>query len=234
MKQLSITKKGLITLLLLMMCVATFTACGKHEIDINDYLIEDRQTLYTAEDGLYNVTLSTGMREQDYNFDGIINDMTPFAVVSFSRLDSQPLANDQYTYIVNIGEESYTGFLEKTSNENSYSTDIQATVPADAIVTVKITFTGYSFNQELCNLSKDFSVDSSTAISIANRELKTELQNMTADKNNKIEAIVKILKDHSNSEIKSYYYYIGILSTNGETLGILIDANSGDIIAKKV
>ena len=44
----------------------------------------------------------------------------------------------------------------------------------------------------------------------------------------------KLLKDFSNTELKTYYWYVGIVSTNGETLGILIDANSGDIIAKKV
>ena len=234
MKKLSRSKNSIIALVLLVMGVITFSACGKHEININDYLIEDRQTLYTAEDGLYSVTLSTGMREQNYSFDGIINEMVPFAVLTFSRLDSNPLANDSYTYIVDIGEESYTGFLEKTNGENSYSVDLEATAPTDAVVNVRITFTGYSFNEELANISNEFTVDTATAIDIANRELKNELSNITSDKNNKIEAIIKILKDYSNSEIKSYYYYIGILSTSGETLGILIDTTSGDIIAKKV
>ena len=45
---------------------------------------------------------------------------------------------------------------------------------------------------------------------------------------------MKILKDHSDSELKTYYWYIGVVATNGETLGILIDANSGEIIAKNV
>ena len=46
--------------------------------------------------------------------------------------------------------------------------------------------------------------------------------------------VMKILKDYSTEDLKNYYWYVGVVSTNGETLGILIDANSGDIIAKKV
>lgn len=227
-------KKKIMTFLLLLIGVLTFSACGKSNIDINDYLIEDRQNLYTAQDNLYNVSFSTGMREENYSFDGVVNPMVEFGVVTFSRIDSEPMANDQYTYIVKIGEENYTGFLEKTSNENSYSIDIETSAPADAVINVQITFTGYSFNEELACISKDFTVDNKTAIDIANKELEDDLNNITSDKNNKIEAICKILKDYSNSELKSYYYYIGVLSTNGDTLGILIDANSGDIIAKKV
>ena len=64
--------------------------------------------------------------------------------------------------------------------------------------------------------------------------IQEELNNITSDKNNKIEVVVKNLKDYSNSEVKNYYWYVGVISTNGDTLGILIDASTGDVIAKKV
>ena len=38
----------------------------------------------------------------------------------------------------------------------------------------------------------------------------------------------------SNQESNRFYWYIGVISTNGETLGLLIDANTSEIIAKKV
>ena len=46
--------------------------------------------------------------------------------------------------------------------------------------------------------------------------------------------VMKILKDYSIENTPKYYWYVGIISTNGETLGILIDATKGDVIAKKV
>ena len=234
MKKLSFVFKTVCLSLMILLGIGAFTGCGQHEIDINNLLIEYRQTLYVAEDSIYQATLSTGMREQEYNFDGIVGEMIPFAVLTIARMDNNPLANDQYKYLVTIGDDHYTGFLSKTTNENSYSVDIQVAIPTDAVVDVQITFTGYSFHKELSNVSKEFAIDSMTAITIANQELQSDLQNLSSDKNNKLEAIIKLLKDHSNSEIKSYYYYIGVLSTSGETLGILIDANTGNIIAKKI
>lgn len=227
-------KKKILVFMLLAISLISLTACGNTKINLADYLIEKRTSLYTAEDELYSVTFSSGTREQDYQLDGIINDMVDFGIITLSRLDNNPLANDTYTYTVQINDQTYTGFLEPSSVDNSYIADIGASAPSDASITVQITFTGYSFNKELTNTSNLFSVNGEKAIEIANEELKEELKNITSDKNTKIEVVMKNLKDYSNSEIKNYYWYIGVISTNGETLGILIDAGTGDVIAKKV
>ena len=227
-------KKKILVFMLLAISLISLSACGSTKINLSDYLIEKRTSLYTAEDELYSVTFSSGTREQDYQLDGIINDMVDFGIITLSRLDNNPLANDTYTYTVQINDQTYTGFLEPSSVDNSYLADIGAAAPSDASITVQITFTGYSFNKELTNTSSLFSVNGEKAIEIANEELKEELKNITSDKNTKIEVVMKNLKDYSNSKIKNYYWYIGVISTNGETLGILIDAGTGDVIAKKV
>ena len=213
--------------------IITLSACGKNKVSLNDYVIEQREHLYTACDDLYCVSFSTGMREKDYNFDGIKNEMTPFGVLTFSRCEKLPLANDTYSYIVTIGESSYSGFLEK-NNDNSYSADLEINTNGDESVSVQISFTGYTFKQDLENTSKSFQVDNATALEIANDELKENVEELLSDKNVKIEVVMKIMKDHSCDELKNYYWYVGIISTNGDTMGILIDANNGEIIAKKV
>lgn len=227
-------KKKILVFLLLSVCLISFSACGSKDINLSQYLIEKRSTLYTAEDELYSVSFSSGTREQDYKLDGIVGEMVDFGIVTLSRLDNAPLADDSYTYTVQINDQTYTGFLEKSSVDNSYLADIGACAPADASVKIQITFTGYSFNEELSNTSNQFLIDADKAIEIANENLKEELKNVTSDKNNKIEVVLKNLKDYSNSELKNYYWYVGVISTNADTLGILIDASSGDVVAKKV
>lgn len=227
-------KKKILVFLLLSVCLISFSACGSKDIDLSQYLIEKRTTLYTAEDELYSVSFSSGTREQDYKLDGIVGEMVDFGIVTLSRLDNAPLADDSYTYTVQINDQTYTGFLEKSSVDNSYLADIGVSAPADASIKIQITFTGYSFNEELSNTSNQFLIDADKAIEIANENLKEELKNVTSDKNNKIEVVLKNLKDYSNSELKNYYWYVGVISTNADTLGILIDASSGDVVAKKV
>ena len=160
--------------------------------------------------------------------------MVPFGVLTLTRNDNEPLANDTYTYVVKINDESYTGFLQKSNNDNSYSADLEVNTNGDETISVQISFTGYTFNKDLVNATSEFQVDSSTALEIAQKELKESIRNILNDKNVKIEVVMKIMKDHSSTELKNYYWYVGVVSTNGDTLGVLIDANSGDIIAKKV
>jgi len=227
-------KKKFLTFILLAMCIISLSACGKTNVDLSNHLIEKRNTLFTAHDNLYCVTLSGGLREENYALDGKINPMVDFAVLTLARHDGNALANDTYTYIVTINENTFTGNLNKSETNNTYSADLEVNIPADATINVQIGFTGYSFNKDMENTSSKFAVDTNTALNIANKNLKTELENLTAIKNNKIEVVMKLLKDHSSAENSTYYWYIGVIATNGETLGILIDANSGDIIAKKV
>ncbi|MBQ8615213.1 MAG: hypothetical protein IJ415_01435 [Clostridia bacterium] len=226
-------KKKILIIAMFMLCVFGFVGCGKSKINLSDYLIEQRENLFTASDDLYSVSFSTGTREADYNFDGILNEMVPFGVLTLTRNENLPLANDTYTYIVTINEQTYTGFLEK-GNNNSYSADLEVNTIGDEAINVQISFTGYTFNQDLSNTSSSFQVDSNTALNIAQEELNEDIENLLNDKNVKIEVVMKLMKDYSSEELKNYYWYVGIISTNGDTLGILIDANTGDVIAKKV
>lgn len=227
-------KKKLLIFMMLAIFVLGFSACGSTKIDLNDYLIERRNNLFTAEDEMYGVTFSSGTREENYALDGIRNNMQDFAILTLYRLDGNMLAKDTYTYIVTIDGEQFTGYLENSAVDNSYSADLAVNVVDSAVVNVQISFIGYNFNEDLTNVSSTFNVDSKTAISIASNELSEAINNITSDKNVKIEAVMKVLKDSSTSEAVSYYWYVGVVSTNGDTLGILIDANSGDIVAKKV
>lgn len=213
-------------------CLFCLTACDNSKIDLRNYLIEDRVLLFTASDDIYNVSLTSGKRETDYCIDGIVNPLVDFAILSISRNNNKSLANDSYAYIVTINENPLTGFLTKNETDNSFSTDLEVAIPSDAKINVKISFTGYTFDKDLTNTTNEFAIDNTTALNIANENLIESVNNILSS-NNKVEVVTKILKDYS-SDIKKHYWYVGIISTNGETLGILIDALTGEIIAKKV
>ena len=226
-------KKKILICLMFTFMIISLSACGKSKLNLNDYIIEKRENLYTACDNLYCVSFSTGLRESNYNFDGIVNELVPFGVLTLTRCENLPLANDTYSYTVTINENSYDGFLTK-NNDNSYSADLEVNTIGNEQINVQISFTGYTFNKDLENTSSAFQVDQSTALNIATSELKENIENVLSNKNVKIEVIMKLMKDHSNEDLKNYYWYVGIISTNGETMGILIDTNNGEIIAKKV
>lgn len=223
--------KKLFVLVLAICLTLPLVGCKGKTLDIRDYLIEERDNLFVAKDSIYQATLSSGKRELDYDLDGVINDKTDFAILSLSRLDNQPMANDSYSYVVTIGEESYTGSLEKSSIDNAYVVDLGVSVADDSEVHIVVDFTGYTFDSQATNISKDFAYNKSSILDIANQELSGELKELSKDNN--IEVVMKLIKDYS-SELDNYFYYIGVVSTNGEVLGLLIDTNTGEIVAKKV
>ena len=228
-------KKKICILALLLCCLLPLTACGKKtNLNFADRVIEKRENLFLACDDLYLASLSTGTREENYNLDGVVTAPVPFGILTLTRLDNRPLSNDTYSYIVTINGENHSGFLSKSNTDNSYSADLEVNTVGNEEVSVKISFTGYTFDQNLTNISKDFQVDSASALKVAENELGADVSNVLKDKNVSIEVVMKVLKDHSNADLKNYYWYVGVVASTGETFGILIDANSGNIIAKKV
>ena len=228
-------KKKILVCALLIFSSCLLFACGNSKkIDIANHTIEERNHLFSAYDDIYSLTFSSGVREKDYALDGVKNEMIDFSVLSLSKLDGSSLSNDTYTYVLTINDQTHTGYLEKSEVDNSYNADLGLNISAEDVIKAKITFTGYCFEKDLVNISHEFTINKDEAIEKANKELKKELKELTSDKNNKIETVIKIVKDYSTSEVKRYYWYVGIISTNGDTLGILIDTNTGDIIAKKV
>lgn len=225
--------KKILALGLLGIGLVGLSACGKQsDVTINNCIIEQRENLFIATDNLYQVSFSGGMREQNYAFDGVKNEMVPFGILTFNRLDYDPLATDSYTYTVNIDGVEYSGTLVNDEVENSYSVDLGVNASPTAQMDVTIEFTGYTFKQNLACVSGDFAVDQAAALKIANKEMQSQLNNLVTKENN-IEAVIKIVRDYTSEDVCNYYWYVGGVTTNGETIGVLIDTTTGEILAKK-
>ena len=127
----------------------------------------------------------------------------------------------------------YTGTLVNDEVENSYSIDLGVNANPTSQIDVSIAFTGYTFTQSLTNVSSEFAVDSSTALKIANKELQSQLNNIV-NNDNKVEVVMKIVRDYASEDVSNYYWYVGAVTENGEALGVLIDTTTGEVLAKKV
>lgn len=228
--------KKVLLILVVALSMAAFVGCGsnkKAETNFNNHLIEIRNNLFAGEDGTYYATVCTGEREQDYALDGVVNQLVPFGIVTLARLDNEILNQDEYPFTLVINGENVTGSLEKSPYDNTYSADIEQVIADDAEINLQIVVDGTNFNQTLTNVSSTFGVNKDRAITIACDELKDSVKSLSKEKGNYSEAFIKILKDYSG-ENNRYYWYVGIISPEGKTSGVLIDTTSGEIISKKV
>ena len=228
--------KKVLIILSIALCGVMFVGCGdtsKNETNFNNHLIEVRNNLFAGQDDVYYTTVCTGQREKDYALDGKVNEMTPFGIVTIARLDNEALNKDSYNFTLIVDEQSILGTLEKSPYDNTYSADIEQVIDDNSNITIELVIDGANVRQDLTNVSKDFSIAKDKAISIACDELAQSIKGLSKEKDNYSEAFVKILKDYSG-ESNRYYWYIGIISPEGKTSGVLIDAGTGDVISKKV
>lgn len=225
-------KKKIFTLFLLVLITLAF-GCKANSLLLQKHLIERRDNLFLFNDNNYCASFYTGEREEPYALDGEINDMVEFGIVIFYAHNQYKLSAESYPFELHINDEVFTGNLERNNSDKTYSIDIEKSAPADAVVTLKVVLPSSDFNETLVNISKDFAISQEQAIQIASEELSSVLKQISkSDKN--VEVIVKMLKDFSDSEQAKYYWYVGIVSSDGTTAGILIDTQTGEIISKKL
>lgn len=228
--------KKILCVLSIMLCGVLLLACNskkQDETNFNNHLIEIRNNLFAGQDETYYATVCTGEREQNYALDGVIGELVPFGIVTLARLDNELLSQDEYPFTLVVNGENITGTLEKSPYDNTYSADIEQVIADDAEISLQLVVDGSNFNQSLSNISSTFKINKDEAITIACAELQSSIKNLSKEKDNYSEAFIKILKDYSG-EGNRYYWYVGIISPQGSTSGVLIDATSGDIISKKV
>ncbi|MDD4350847.1 MAG: hypothetical protein PHP83_01485 [Clostridia bacterium] len=225
-------KKKIFTLILLALITVAF-GCKANNLMLQKHLIERRDNLFLYNDSTYCASFYTGEREEPYELDGEVNELVEFGIIIFYAHNQYKLSAESYPFELHVNDEIFTGNLERNDSDKTYSIDIEKTAPADAVVTLKVALPSANFEQTLVNVSKDFVITQNQAIKIAGEELSSVLKDILKSNKN-VEVIVKMLKDFSDSESTKYYWYVGIVSSDGTTAGILIDTQTGEIISKKL
>jgi len=205
---------------------------SEEKIDISTHLIEVRDVMFVSNDDDYLISLMSGQREQDYAIDGKVSELVPFGVLVFNRLDGGVIESENITYALKFGENYFTGNMEKSPYDNSYLVDIENEIPTDASVLVTVNLGGGKIVEKTLNcVSNNFTVSKDRAVEIAQTKLKTNISKM--QKSGEYEAYVRILKDYSDEENRTYFWYIALIGTDGNTAGILIDSNTEEIVTMK-
>lgn len=214
-----------------------FVGCGGKKEQalktLNDNVVETRNNIYVGADENFYATFTSGERENPYSLDGVINEMVAFGIVTLGKNDNSKLNSDEYTFVITINGEEKTGTLEKSPFDNTYSADIGVNVDDNAEISLKVSADGNNFEQTLFNESKNFAITKERAIEIASETLTEQINNLEQETDQSSEVLIKILKDYSG-ETNRYFWYIGVISPDGDTAGVLIDTQTGEVVSKKV
>lgn len=187
-----------------------------------DNIAEARFYLKTAaaDNPIGTVHLYSGLRETDYQADGIATPTTPFTVLSVEPQDDKLVYNGCITTEIALNDDApITVVLEKNPYGNNYAADLGQAVAADAKVVVTFKTGSQTVGvTELANVMPADAIAWDTALEIACQNLKS-----VVNTEQRMETSTKILCD--NSTVNTPYWFVSFVSEDGNRYFVVIDSH---------
>ncbi len=171
-----------------------------------------------------NVQLYSGIRETEYNADGIATATVPFTVLSVEPSNDKIVYNGCITTLIKINDqEPITLVLEKNPYGNNYAGDLENTLDVNANVSVTFQSNGETVGSvTLNNVMPDEAITWETALEIACQTLHEVLTTDT-----RMESSTKILCD--NSTVNTPYWFVSFVTENGNRYFVVV-SHDGKVI----
>lgn len=177
-----------------------------------------------ADNPIGNVQLYSGIRESDFQADGIATATVAFTVLSVEPTNDKIVYNGSITTQIKINDqEPITLVLEKNPYGNNYAGDLENTLDVNANITVTFQANGETIDTvTLENVMPENSITWETALEIACQALD---QVLTTD--TRIESSTKILCD--SSTVNTPYWFVSFVTENGNRYFAVIN-HEGKVI----
>lgn len=220
------------TILVTLLAIITFAfcGCGASSTDLAlENLAEVRYNIFSGENDTYVATFMSGKRENPYVVNGVCEKQVEFGMVTVKyRLPDMPTVAQ---YELTIGENTFKGNFEYNAYESTLMVDIQKVVSDDAQITLKVIT---NQDEKTCALqpqTKGMEITWRTALDIAIKSFGADFDAYISKGRFNGEVYVKIITD-LNGNFDDYYWYVSVVGTNGKTCSVIINPQSGEVIAK--
>ncbi len=209
--------------LCLPLCVLPLFAlagCGK-KTQPAKYLSEVKSDIFVAETEEFSLTLSCTEREYPYADDGIVcpvSKLCEISIVTEARAD--------YSVFV-IGEKTWGGETSYRNVRGDYYYSQGVDVFPENSVTLRIQWEEETREIVATSVKTEKTISPEAALSEAVKSEKEAISRMTREGEFFGEYRVRLLKRDS------VYYYVGIVDKNGHTISLLIDSETGAVLARR-
>jgi len=189
-------------------------------------IAEARFYLKTAgtDNPIGNVQLYSGIRENDFQADGIATPTVAFTVLSVEPTNDKIVYNGCITTLVKIDDqEPVTLVLEKNPYGNNYAGDLENALDANANVTITFQANGETIGTvTLGSVMPENAISWESALEIACQALDGILTTDT-----RVESSTKILCD--NSTVNTPYWFVSFVTENGDRYFVVV-SHDGNVI----
>lgn len=197
------------------------TACGGY--DYSAHISEAKSDLFCAETDEFTVTVSCVSREYPYVADGITCPMN--SVMEVSLVPAKPQICDYEVYL--LGETTWGGETSFRTYAGDYFYSESVRKFPEGSVTVQIKWEDETRELTATSVKNEKTLSVNEILEYAIKAEKETVKQMTRDGNFLGEFYIRLLRRNIN------YYYVGITDLNGTTVSLLLDSETGEVLAKR-
>ena len=171
----------------------------------------------------FEMSISSGEREEPYAFDGQSREKCDFAL-AVMKLDSK---KESESVVISINGDASSYLFEYNIVTGTYMFDLEKEILEDSSISVKYGNTEISLD---C-LSSEFEIAYEEALAIGVNEFAEELSGMLEKNELKCECYLKVL-DNMSGEYNARFWCFSICDVKGYHYNCIIDVSSGKIVAR--
>ena len=183
-----------------------------------------------VKDGV-EATLMCGYRECDYVYDGVRTEPIEFGVLTFSVDGFDKYDYGEPTYILNVGLDRFSGVLELNPFDSTLVADVGRVMNIEENVVAYLQLNGTKHTIYLNPVSSEWQVNYEGVLRIFVEEYCDILQQYISNGAISGETYVKMVYDDTLNE---YYWYVNFITTQGSTISMIVDKDTGNILVDKV
>ncbi len=214
-------KKSVFSFLIILAMLPALTACGGY--DYSKHVSEAKSDLFCAETEEFTVTLSCVTREYPYVADGIACPQSN--VMEISLVPVRAEICDYEVYVV--GESTWGGETSFRSYAGDFFYSESVEKFPEGSVTIQIKWAEQTRELTATSVKNEKTLNIEEVLNCALNLEKETVKNMTRDGQFLGEFYIRLLRRNSN------YYYVGIINTDGKTISLLLDSETGELLARR-
>ncbi|MCL2796575.1 MAG: hypothetical protein FWD58_00760 [Firmicutes bacterium] len=208
-----------------LVCLLMLPACQPAMQRYGHLVSELRDNVYVAESANYSVQIITGKREDPFLMDGHAGATRDFTVITVTP----KIGEHTFTYRVTLNGTEYAGTFLPHPFAATVSADI-AVLSSDTAIEVSISAGGKSEALTAQSVKTEQMISADKAVEIAERKLKSCLDNFRADGALHCEIYVRLMANPIDNS-GGYYWYVAFIGENQAIYAVLIDPVSMAVAA---
>ena len=206
-------------LLFSLLVLLPLAGCAK-TYDYTAHLSEIRRDIFLAETEEFTLTLSCAEREHPYASDGVA---CPRSMLMEAVLIPKDKSVESFTILL----DGWGGEMSFRNVRGDWFYSQGVTSFPEGSVSLRISWEDGETEVAATSVKTENTLSCKEALARAVEEEKALVKSMTREGAFRGEFYVRLLRRDKN------YYYVGIVNEAGETVSLLLDAESGEVLARR-